>query len=387
MITIDKVVLSKTVLMDKVMKDSPLPPQEGQLVEGKVIGHDKLRLYIDVKPFGTALIYGREYLNARDVIKNIHDGDSVTAKVVEPETEDGYIGLSLKEARQAATWSDAEEAIKNKTVFELLVKDANKGGLIIDWQNVSGFLPASQLKEEHYPRVTDGNKDRIMEELKKLIGKKIAVTIIGATPKEDKLIFSEKTVGEKDRTELVEKYKVGDILDGEVTGAVDFGIFVKVESGLEGLVHISELDWSLVENPRKLFAVGDKVRAKVIEIKDGKVSLSIKALKENPWKAAETKYKKGMKVSGVPIKYNKHGVLVSIEEGVAGLVHISNFGTEDKMKQVLELGKNYDFVMNLFEPKDQKMTLVPADIAEKKAAEALAAAATPAPAAAAVVVA
>lgn len=376
MTTIEKVVLSKTPLMDKVMKDSPLPPQEGQLVEGKVIGHDKLRLYIDVKPFGTALIYGREYLNARDVIKNIHDGDSVTAKVVEPETEDGYIGLSLKEARQAATWSDAEEAIKNKTVFELLVKDANKGGLIIDWQNVSGFLPASQLKEEHYPRVTDGNKDRIMEELKKLIGKKIAVTIIGATPKEDKLIFSEKTVGEKDRTELVEKYKVGDVLDGEVTGAVDFGIFVKVESGLEGLVHISELDWSLVENPRKLFAVGDKVKAKVIEIKDGKVSLSIKALKENPWKSAESKYKKGMKVSGVPIKYNKHGVLVSIEEGVAGLVHISNFGTEEKMKQALELGKNYDFVMNLFEPKDQKMTLVPADIAEKKAAEALTAAAT-----------
>ncbi|HBM45620.1 MAG: RNA binding S1 domain protein [Parcubacteria group bacterium GW2011_GWF2_38_76] len=376
MTTIEKTVLSKTVLMDKVMKDSPLPPQEGQLVEGKVIGHDKLRLYIDVKPFGTALIYGREYLNARDVIKNIHDGDSVTAKVVEPETEEGYIGLSLKEARQAATWSDAEEAIKNKTIFELLVKDANKGGLIIDWQNVSGFLPASQLKEEHYPRVTDGNKDRIMEELKKLIGKKIAVTIIGATPKEDKLIFSEKTVGEKDRTELVEKYKVGDVLDGEVTGAVDFGIFVKVESGLEGLVHISELDWSLVENPRKLFNVGDKVKAKVIEIKDGKVSLSIKALKDNPWKSAEAKYKKGMKVSGVPIKYNKHGVLVSIEEGVAGLVHISNYGTEDKMKQALELGKNYDFVMNLFEPKEQKMTLVPADIAEKKAAEAATAPAT-----------
>lgn len=370
MTTADKVVLSKSILMDKVVKDSPLPPQVGQLVEGKVIGHDKLKLYIDVKPFGTALIYGREYLNARDVIKNIKEGDSVTAKVIEPETDDGYIGLSLKEARQAAVWSDAEEAIKNKTVFDLLVKDANKGGLIIDWQNVSGFLPASQLKEEHYPRVTDGNKDRIMEELRKLVGKKIAVTIIGATPKEDKLIFSEKTVGEKDRTELVEKYKVGDVLDGEVTGAVDFGIFVKVESGLEGLVHISELDWSLVENPRKLYNVGDKVKAKVIEIKDGKVSLSIKALKESPWKAAESKYKKGMKVSGIPIKYNKHGVLVSIEEGVAGLVHISNFGTEDKMKQALELGKSYEFVMNLFEPKEQKMTLIPADIAEKKAAEA-----------------
>lgn len=372
LMTTDKVVVVKSinVLMDKIVKDSPLPPQVGQLIEGKVIGQEKLCLFIEIKPFGTAVIYGREYLNARDVIKNVKPGDTITAKVVEPETDDGYIGLSLKEARQAATWSDAEEAIKNKTVFEIMVKDANKGGLILDWQNISGFLPASQLKEDHYPRVTDGNKDRIMEELKKLVGKKIAVTIIGATPKEDKLIFSEKTVNQKDRTELVEKYKVGDALDGDVTGVVDFGIFVKVENGLEGLVHISELDWSLVENPRKLFKVGDKVKVQVIEIKDGKMSLSIKALKENPWKNAEAKYKKGMKAAGVPIKYNKHGVLVSLEEGVAGLVHISNFGTEDKMKQKLELGKTYNFTINLFEPKDQRMTLVISNEEAEKTEEA-----------------
>lgn len=359
MTTIDKnIVLKTSTLMDKVMKDSPIPPQMGQLVEGKVIGQQKLNLYIDVAPFGTAVIYGREFLNARDVIKNIKPGDSVTAKVVETETDEGYIGLSLKEARQAVTWSDAEDAIKNKTVFELLVKDANKGGLMLDWQNISGFLPASQLKEDNYPRVTDGNKDRIVEELRKLVGTKLSVTIIGATPEEDKLIFSEKTVNQKDRTELVEKYKLGDVLDGEVTGVVDFGIFVKVENGLEGLVHISEIDWALVENPRKLFKVSDKVKVQVIEIKDGKMSLSIKALKESPWKSAEAKYKKGMDVTGVPIKYNKHGVLVSIEEGVAGLVHISNFGTEEKMKQKLELGKTYAFSINLFEPKEQRMTLV-----------------------------
>ncbi len=358
-IIVDKTIPAKNLtFMDKILRDTQAPPQVGQLVEGKVIGQEKLSLFIDIKPFGTAVIYGREYLNARDVIKNVKPGDIITAKVIEPETDDGYIGLSLKEARQAAIWSDAEEAIKNKTIFELMVKDANKGGLMLDWQSVSGFLPASQLKEEHYPRVTDGNKDRILDELRKLVGKKIAVTIIGATPKEDKLIFSEKTVDQKDKTELVEKYKVGDTLNGEVTGVVDFGIFVKVENGLEGLVHISEMDWSLVDNPRKLFKVGDSVKVQVIEIKDGKMSLSIKALKESPWKNAEAKYKKGMKVSGVPIKYNKHGILVSIEEGVAGLVHISNFGTEEKMKQKLELGKTYNFSINLFEPKEQRMTLV-----------------------------
>ncbi len=333
-------------------------PLIGDLIEAPVIGIVKMALYVDLKPYGTGVIYGREFINARDVIKKINVGDIITAKVVEIETpEDGYVGLSLKEARQALVWAEAENLIKNKTVLELTVKDANKGGIIMEWQSISGFLPASQLKPEHYPRVNDGDKDRIMVELKKLIGQKISVSMISANPKEGKLIFSEKSSVQKERVEMVEKYHVGDILDGEVTGAVDFGIFVKLEDGLEGLVHISEIDWSLVENPKKLFNVGDKIKVKVIEIKDGKVSLSIKALKESPWKAAELKYKKGAKVNGVVIKYNKHGALVSIEEGVAGLVHISAFGTEEKMKQTLELGKSYNFLITLFEPKEQKMTL------------------------------
>ncbi|MBI3633981.1 MAG: S1 RNA-binding domain-containing protein [Candidatus Vogelbacteria bacterium] len=346
-------------------------PLIGDLIEAPVIGIVKMALYVDLKPYGTGVIYGREFINARDVIKKINVGDIITAKVVEVETpEDGYVGLSLKEARQALVWAEAENLIKNKTVLELTVKDANKGGIIMEWQNIAGFLPASQLKPEHYPRVNDGDKDRIMIELKKLIGQKIAVSIISANPKEGKLIFSEKSSVQKERVEMVEKYHVGDVLDGEVTGAVDFGIFVKLEDGLEGLVHISEIDWSLVENPKKLFNVGDKIKVKVIEIKDGKVSLSIKALKESPWKAAENKYKKGAKVNGVVIKYNKHGALVSIEEGVAGLVHISAFGTEDKMKQTLELGKSYNFIITLFEPKEQKMTLVLADsIKDEKPAE------------------
>ena len=347
-------------------------PQVGDLVEAPVIGIEKMALYVDLKPYGTGIIYGREFLNARDVIKKINVGDIISAKVVEAETpEDGYVGLSLKEARQALVWAEAENLIKNKTVLEIPVKDANKGGLIMEWQGIAGFLPASQLKPEHYPRVNDGDKDRIMLELKKLVNTKIFVSIIGANPKEGKLIFSEKNGAQKERIEMVEKYKIGDVLDGEVTGAVDFGIFVKLEDGLEGLVHISEIDWSLVENPKKLFNAGDKVKVKVIEIKDGKVSLSIKALKESPWKAAESKYKKGVTVSGVVIKYNKHGALVSIEEGVAGLVHISGFGTEEKMKEKLELGKSYSFLITLFEPKEQKMTLTlvegtKADKIEKK---------------------
>lgn len=345
-------------LMDDLAKTSPTLPESGSLIEGKVLAKEKMALYIDIPPFGTGIIFGREYLNARDVIKKIAIGDSVNAKIISPEGERGYIELSLREAKQALVWSEAEKAMKSKTVFDLLVKDANKGGLILEWQGLDGFIPASQLKTENYPRVADGDKDKIIEELKKLVGKQLAVTVIGIDPKENKLIFSEKSLDSKTRHSIVEKYNLGDTVDGEITGMVDFGVFVKIEEGLEGLVHISEIDWALVENPRELFRVGQKVKVKVIEIKDDKISLSIKALKENPWGEAEKKYHRGDFVSGVVIKYNKHGALVSLEEGVAGLVHISEFKDESDLRQKLELGKSYPFTINLFEPKEQRMTLL-----------------------------
>ncbi len=334
------------------------PPSAGDLVEGTIIALARGRLYIDLPPFGTGLIYGREYLNAADVLRKANAGDTITAKVVDPAGRDGYIELSLKEARQAAIWGEAEQAIAAGTIYNLTVEDANKGGLILTWQGIQGFLPASQLAKEHYPRVTDGDKDKIIGELKKLVGVALPVRVITADARENKLIFSERTGSEdQEKASLIDKYQVGDTVEGEITGTVDFGIFVRIEQGLEGLVHISELDWGLVEDPRALFKVGEKVKVKIIEIKEGKVSLSIKALKENPWKTAGDRYQKGQEISGVIIKYNKHGALASIEEGIAGLVHISEFESPQELRDNLELGKTYPFKITLFEPKDQRMTL------------------------------
>jgi small subunit ribosomal protein S1 len=342
----------------KMLDKTELPPQVEALIEGPVISIQKSAVYIDLAPFGTGIIYGREFINAKDIIKKINIGDTVKAKIVGVDNEEGYIELSLKEARQALIWSEAEKAIKSKIPLELTIKEANKGGLILEWQGIAGFLPASQLKSEHYPRVEDSDKDKILKALKLLIGKRINVVMISALPKEGKLIFSEKDNNPEERQEIVGKYKIDDELECVIAGIVDFGIFLKLEEGLEGLVHISEIDWGLVEDPRSMFKVGEKIKAKVIEIKDGKISLSIKALKENPWKEFENTLKKGDIVSGVVIKFNKHGALVSIKQGVAGLVHNSGFGSEEKLKRTLELGKTYDFQVTLFEPKEQRMTLV-----------------------------
>mgnify|MGYP000113434813 CR=1 FL=1 len=254
-------------LMHGYAEKAPEPPKPGDIVEGSVLALDRARLYIDLPPFGTGIIFGREYLNAREVIKRTNIGDRVAAKVISVDNKEGYIELSLKEARQAIIWAQAEEAVKDKRVLDLLVKEANKGGLILEWQGIAGFLPASQLKAEHYPRVTDGDKDKILDELRKLVGTRIPVSIIGAQPKEGKLIFSEKGIDDKEKKELIANYQMGDTVEGEVTGMVDFGVFVKLEEGLEGLVHISEIDWGLVDDPRHFFKVGDKTKVKIIDIK------------------------------------------------------------------------------------------------------------------------
>src|SRR3990167_3270395 len=303
-------IIEENPVLKSVVDRSASKPEIDSLVEGPVILVEKSSVFVDLSPYGTGIIYGREFINAKDIIKKIALGDVIKAKVVETENEDGYTELSLKEAKQALMWSEAEKAIKSKTVLSLEIKDANKGGLILDWQGIAGFLPASQLKAEHYPRVLDSDKYKILKELKKLVGQKISVMIISTLPKEGKLIFSEKDNNPEEKKEILSKYTVGDDVLCVVAGIVDFGVFLKLEEGLEGLVHISELDWGLVEDPRTMFKVGDSVHAKVIEIKDGKISLSIKALKENPWKEFEGKLKKGDIIKGVVIKYNKHGALV-----------------------------------------------------------------------------
>ena len=352
------IILSEGHPMTGLVDSIPTPPSAGDLIEGTIIAISRGRVYVDLPPFGTGLIFGREYLNAADVLRKANPGDTISAKVVDPAGRDGYIELSLKEARQAAIWGEAETAILSQTTYSLTVEEANKGGLLLSWQGIQGFLPASQLAKEHYPRVPEGDKDKILGELMLLIGKPLSVRIITADAKEGKLIFSERMGNEaEEKASLIDKYQVGDVVEGEVTGIVDFGVFVKLEQGLEGLVHISELDWGLVEDPHAFFAVGDTVRVKVIEIKEGKISLSVKALKENPWHSAAERYSKGVEVPGVVIKYNKHGALASIEEGVAGLVHVSEFESPQKLREALELGKTYPFVITLFEPKEQRMTL------------------------------
>jgi ribosomal protein S1 len=344
--------------MESLIKTIPInTPRIDGLIEGTVVGQEGSMLFVDLSPFRTGVIYGREFNNAKDIIKSLKPKDKIIAKIIEVENENGYVSLSLKEAKKDIVWREAEEMQKNKIPIALISIGANKGGLIFDWKGIQGFLPASQLKSAHYPCIQDGDKDKIEEELKKLIGEKIKLVIIATNQKEKKLIFSEKGTEVEEIKEIISKYKVGDIMEGEITGVVDFGVFVKIAENLEGLVHISELDWTLIKNPADLFKIGQKVKAQIINIADGKISLSIKILQPNPWNEAKEKYHVGDIAEGIVIKFNKHGALVSIEEGIAGLVHISEFKSEADLRQKLELGKSYPFQISVFEPKEHRLIL------------------------------
>ncbi|MEK7122157.1 MAG: S1 RNA-binding domain-containing protein [Patescibacteria group bacterium] len=347
----------KLALMDLLFKTAVLAvPRTGDLLEARFLTRKGQNIFFDLGPFGTGIIFGREFINARDLIKKLKSGDAITAKVVEVEGEQGCVELSLREAKQDIVWQEARELMKKNTPLEFTITGANKGGLVVSWRGIQGFLPTSQLRNNHYPRVDGGDKGKILEELRKLVGQKLILTVITANSKEGKLIFSEKYAESEELKELVLKYKVGDTVEGVVTGVVDFGIFIKLDEGLEGLAHISELDWSLVNDPAELFSAGEKVKAKVIAVENGKVSLSIKALAPDPWQEIKDKYKKGDILEGEVLRFNPHGALVCMAKGVCGLVHISEFKSEKDMREKLTPGKKFPFQITLFDPLEHKLT-------------------------------
>lgn len=344
-------------LLLKKKNDWAMLLKPGDIVEGEIIEKKGSRLFVDLGARGTGIVYGREYFEAQEVIKRLGVGDRVAAKVVEPDNDEGYVELSLKEAGREKNWQEMRGLIESGETIRLKVLEANRGGLILDYLGVQGFLPASQLSQEHYPRVEGGDKEKIFEELKKLVGTELDLAIIDVNPDEGKLIFSEKSKETEAVRQRLSSYHVGDTIEGEVAGLVSFGAFVKFAETLEGLVHISEIDWQLISNPADVLKIGESVQAKIIAIDGDKVSLSLKALKEDPWSKVEEKYKKGDRVMGTVVKFNPFGAFVKIDPEIQGLAHISEFGSEAKMKEVLTLGAEQQFQVLSIEAHDHRMAL------------------------------
>jgi len=332
-------------------------PKIGEIIEGKVIGKERQGLFLDLGALGTGIIYGKEFQEAKNELKNLKIGDSVFAKIIDLENEEGYIELSISQASNELIWEGLSLKKENGEVVVVKISGANRGGLLTEISGIPAFLPVSQLESCHYPRVEGGDMAKILKELQKFVGKEMEVKIFDLSKKERKLILSEKIKEIERIKEVLKNYKVEEVVEGEITGITDFGAFVKFGENLEGLIHISELDWKIIEDPSEVVKVGEKVKAKIIEISGEKVSLSLKALKKDPWLTLEEKYKKGNIVSGKVTKFNPFGAFVRITPEIQGLCHISEFGTKIKMAERLKIDKNYDFQILEIQKEEHRMSL------------------------------
>jgi len=340
------------------------PVKVGEIVEGSVVGKGRSAIFLDLGPVGAGIIYGREFYDSKRQLKNLEKGDKVCGKVVDLETEKGFIELSVRDAFREMTFETLQERKDEGELIKVEILGANKGGLMAKLMGVDAFLPVSQLTNQHYPKVEGGDRTEILRKLQGFIGEEFTIKILDLFPQKNQIILSERAKDIDRMKKILNKYNISDIIEGEITGITNFGAFIKFplsvkseQEQLEGLIHISELDWKIVKDPLEIVQIGNKVKAKIIDISKGKISLSLKSLKEDPWKGIEKKYPKGSVVSGVVSKINSFGVFIGVTEGIRALCHISEFEEKTEMKDKLEIGKKYKFEILSVDEKDHRMSL------------------------------
>jgi small subunit ribosomal protein S1 len=347
----------KATTMDELLaneNDSVKQLAQGDSVVGTVLSIRKHEVLVDLGAHGIGLVPRREV----GFYRNLNIGDEVTASIVDTEMDNGYSLLSLRKAAKDRGWDDVIVRMESGEIIEVTPYDANRGGLLVEYDGVRGFLPVSQLSAEHYPRVGSSDKDEILSRLNVLIGKKLTVRILDCDRKANKLIFSEKEAIKDGLNARFEKLTVGDSVKGVVTGVVDFGVFVNVD-GIEGLVHISEISWERVNNPADYVKVGATIDAKIIAIDKDRLSLSIKQLSEDPWMTEVDQFKPGDKVEGTVTRITPFGAFVQISPAVEALVHVSELGDGDEAdpEKVFTLNERKEFVVLEVEKESRKISL------------------------------
>ncbi len=348
---------AKKYTMDELLAENTEAAKKiitGDTIKGTVLSVKKHEILVDLGAQGIGLVPRREVAFAR----TLEVGNEVTASVVDAEMKDGYVLLSLRKAVKDKGWDEIQAKLDNSEIVEVTPSDANRGGLLVEYEGIRGFMPVSQLSAEHYPRVGSADKDEILQRLNSLVGKPIKARILDANKKENKLIFSEKEAIKDGLAERFSKLNVGDTIKGVVTGVVDFGVFVNVD-GIEGLIHISEISWERVNNPSDYVKVGDNIEAKIIAIDKERLSLSMKQLVEDPWISEVEGLKKGSKVEGTITRITPFGAFVQISPAVEALVHVSELGegSDVNPEKIFTLNERKNFKVLDIDKEGRKISL------------------------------
>lgn len=346
---------TKTLTMDDLLEEQAVAVlTPGEVVEGVVLSVRKHEIWVDLAGRGIGLVVRREIGPSQDIV----EGAPVTASVVDAELEEGYALLSLRKAAKDRGWDEIKRIFEANENIEIAAYDANRGGLLMELEGIRGFLPVSQLSAEHYPRVAGADKDEILQRLNSLIKTPIKVRVLDANRKQNKLIFSEKEAIREDMQSRFDELKAGDVVKGTITGVVDFGAFVNV-SGIEGLIHISEISWDRVENPGDYVKVGEIVEAKIIAIDKDRLSLSLKQMQDDPWVQEVENYKKGETVEGSVTRITPFGAFIQISPAVEALVHVSELGDGDGVdpEKIFKLNEKKSFTILDIDKDARKISL------------------------------
>jgi len=324
-----------SITMDELLASSEIAQlKTGDVVEGTVTNVRKHEVWIDLGAAGVGVIMRREIAHGQV----LEEGAKVTVSVVDPELDEGYALLSMKRAAKDRGWDELQRVFDAQEIIEVMAYDANRGGLLVELEGIRGFLPVSQLAADHYPRVSGADKDEILQKLNAIVNIPLRVRILDANRKENKLIFSEKEAVKDDMQSRLTELKVGDVVEGVVTGVIDFGAFVNVK-GIEGLIHISEISWERVEDPRDYVKTGENVTAKIIAIDKDRLSLSLKQMSDDPWVNEVKAFKKGDTVEGKITRITPFGAFVQLSPAVEALVHVSEMGGEADATDPTEIFK------------------------------------------------
>lgn len=357
--------MSKSLTMDELLAGSEVKAMTaGDTVEGAVLAVKKNEVWIDLGAQGVGVVMRREIGYGQ----KLEPGQTVTVSVIDPELEEGHALLSMKRAVKDRGWDELQRIHEANEIVEVVPYDANRGGLLVELEGIRGFLPVSQLAAGHYPRVSGADKDEILQKLHALTDKPLRVRVLDVSRKDNKLIFSEKEAVKDDMQARFKELKVGDIIEGVVTGVIDFGAFVNVD-GIEGLVHISEISWERVDNPRNYVKVGETVKAKIIGIDKDRLSLSIKQMTEDPWLDQVKAFKKGDVVEGKVTRITPFGAFVQLSPSVEALVHVSEMSDSEDVdpEKLFQLNEKKQFKVLDIDTENRKIALSLKDAKAKTA--------------------
>jgi len=345
----------QAISMDDLMAKNDIASlHTGDVVSGVITSVKKHELWVDLGPNGIGVVLRREIGYGQE----LKVGESITVSVVDPELEDGYALLSMKRAVKDRGWDELQRVHDEQEIIDVVPYDANRGGLLIELEGIRGFLPVSQLAAGHYPRVSGADKDEILQKLHALVNKSLRVRILDSSRKDNKLIFSEKEAVRDDMQARLSNLKVGDTVEGVITGVIDFGAFVNVD-GIEGLIHISEISWERVEDPRNYLKLGETVKAKIIAIDKDRLSLSLKQMTEDPWLKEVKSFKKDEVVEGKITRITPFGAFVQLSPSVEALVHVSEMSDSEAVdpEKIFQLNEKKKFKILGIDTETRKIAL------------------------------